>query len=171
MQSRSQSKADHARRTFVAAVLVIGLAGLPTSARAAGAEIPSDLAQAWADYDRATMLKDVAKLADLITDDYMLVNSDSSVQDRASYLADFRVPGFKLDPYEIRQPLQKMLGDSALTGGVFNLGWTQNGLHQHRHLRFVHVWSKQDGRWRIAYTQLTRIPELLAGKRTDPDSN
>lgn len=117
------------------------------------------------------MSKDVARLADLVTDDYMLVNSDSSVQDKASYLADFTTPGFKLDPYEIKQPMQKMLGNSALTGGVFNLGWTQDGRHQHRRLRFVHVWWKQDGRWRIAYTQLTRIAEQPAGKGAGPRQN
>jgi ketosteroid isomerase-like protein len=52
-----------------------------------------------------------------------------------------------------------MWGNAALTGGVFNLGWTQEGRHQNRRLRIAHVWSKKDGRWRIAYTQLTRVPE------------
>jgi len=47
-------------------------------------------------------------------------------------------------------------GDTALTGGVFNLSWTQEGRRQSRRLRIVHVWTKADGPWRIAYTQLTR---------------
>jgi ketosteroid isomerase-like protein len=163
MQNQPQGKAEQTRRTFlatpIAATLTIGLAGSSALARQGGAKIPPDLAQAWDDYNQATIRKDVAKLATLVTDDYMLVNSDSSVQDKKSYLADFRVPGFKLEPYEIEQPLQKIWGDTALTGGVFNLGWTQAGRHQRRRLRIAHVWSKKDGRWRIAYTQLTRVPE------------
>jgi ketosteroid isomerase-like protein len=163
MQSQTQGKAERTRRTFIAtaiaATLAIGLAGSLALARPGVTEIPPDLAQAWDDYNQATIRKDVATLATLVTDDYMLVNSDSSVQDKQSYLEDFRVPGFKLDPYEIEQPLQKIWGNAALTGGVFNLGWTQEGRHQSRRLRIAHVWSKKDGRWRIAYTQLTRVPE------------
>lgn len=116
------------------------------------------LAQAWRDYDQATMRSDVAALAALVTDDYMLVNSDTSVQDKSSYLADFRVPGFRIDPYVIEQPFQRIIGDAALTGGLFRLGWTQDGRRQSRRLRVVHVWTRQAGRWRIAYTQLTRVP-------------
>ncbi|HMI40133.1 MAG TPA: nuclear transport factor 2 family protein [Sphingomicrobium sp.] len=164
MPNQLQGKAEQTRRTFIAtaaiaATLVIGLAQSSASARPEGTKLPPDLAQAWKDYNQATMRKDVAKLSSLVTDDYMLVNSDSSVQDKTSYLADFRVPGFTLDPYEIEQPLQKMWGNTALTGGLFNLGWTQDGRHQSRRLRIAHVWSKKDGRWRIAYTQLTRVPE------------
>jgi ketosteroid isomerase-like protein len=143
----------------VGAAMAIGLADSPASARPIGNELPADLAQAWQDYDRATVDKDVARLAALVTDDYMLVNSDSSVQGKTSYLADFALPGFKLDPYQIEQPLQKAWGDAALTGGVFTLSWTQAGRHQIRRLRVAHVWSRKDGRWRIAYTQLTRVPE------------
>ena len=89
----------------------------------------------------------------------MLVNSDSSVQDKQSYLADFGVPGFRLDPYEIEQPIQRLWGDTALTGSLFNLAWVQDGRNQRRLLRVAHIWTRQDGRWRIAYTQLTRVPE------------
>jgi hypothetical protein len=47
----------------------------------------------------------------------------------------------------------------ALTSGIMPLGWTQEGKHQKRLLRIVHVWVKQDGHWRLTYTQLTRVPE------------
>jgi ketosteroid isomerase-like protein len=140
-------------------LLAVALTAAPVPARAAGDGFPPDLAQAWADYDQATVRKDVARLAALVTDDYVLVNSDSSVQDKASYLADFNVPDFKLEPYEIEQPLRRAWGNTALTGGVFSLGWTQGGQHHQRRLRIAHIWSRQEGRWRIAYTQLTRIPD------------
>ena len=141
--------------TAIVAVLAVGLADFPALARPEG----SELARAWEDYNQATMRMDVARLATLVTDDYMLVNSDASVQDKKSYLADFTAPGFKLDTYTVEQPVQKAWGNTALTGGVFNLSWTQGGRQHRRRLRIAHVWSKKDGRWRIAYTQLTRVPE------------
>jgi ketosteroid isomerase-like protein len=163
MESRGEDGADMDRRRLltlaaIAPALAIGLANGAASAQSGGAELPADLAVAWDDYNRATIHKDVAALAALVTDDYMLVNSDASVQDKQSYLSDFNVPGFSLDPYVIEQPLRKVWGDTALTGGVFDLSWTQEGRRQSRRLRIAHVWIKADGRWRIAYTQLTRAP-------------
>jgi ketosteroid isomerase-like protein len=140
----------------IAPALAIGLAHDGASAQGADAALPADLARAWNAYNRATIHKDVPTLSALVTDDYMLVNSDASVQDKPSYLADFNVPGFSLEPYEIEQPFGKAWGGTALTGGIFDLNWTQEGRRQNRRLRIAHVWTRQDGRWRIAYTQLTR---------------
>ena len=110
-------------------------------------------------YDQATVHNDVAALAQLVCDDYMLVNSDSTLQDKQSYLEDFKVPGFKLDPYVLEQPLRRLWGNSALVAGLVQLSWTLKGEHQTRLLRIAHVWTNIEGRWRLAYTQLTRVPE------------
>jgi ketosteroid isomerase-like protein len=119
---------------------------------------PPDLAKAIRDYDQATFRKDTVALGDLVTDDYLLVNSDSTLQDKQSYLADFTVPGFKLDPYVMEEPVLKMWGDTALTAGRLHLAWTQDGKRQNRLVRIAHLWAKDDGRWRLTYSQLTRVP-------------
>jgi ketosteroid isomerase-like protein len=121
--------------------------------------LPTDLAKAIEDYDRATVRNDIATLANVVADDYVLVNSDSSLQDKQSYLEDFKVPGFKLDPYELQQQVHKVWGNAALLAGVVRLSWTLKGEHAARLLRIAHVWTRHEGRWRLAYTQLTRIPE------------
>lgn len=126
--------------------------------RAAGTE-PEGLAKAIEDYDRATVSNDIATLANVVADDYVLVNSDSSLQDKQSYLEDFKVPGFKLDPYELQQPVRRIWGDAALLAGVVRLRWTLKGEHHARLLRIAHVWTRHEHRWRLAYTQLTRIPD------------
>jgi uncharacterized protein (TIGR02246 family) len=121
--------------------------------------LPADLASALDAYNRATARNDTQALAALVTDDYVLVNSDASVQGKASYLADFAAPGFKLEPYVVEPLTYQVRGDAALTAWTFNLSWTQDGRHQTRRLRIAHFWVKQHGRWRIAYTQLTRVPQ------------
>jgi ketosteroid isomerase-like protein len=145
------------RNTVAAAVIAAMLAAQP--AAAAPTRLPADLAHALDAYHRATSGNDTATLAALVTDDYLLVNSDASAQGKASYLADFAVPGFKLDPYEVEGPIYNVRGDAALTAWTFRLGWTQEGHHQSRRLRIAHFWVREQGRWRIAYTQLTRIPD------------
>ena len=140
-------------------LLAIAALSTCTTVVAAADSWPTDLAQAIENYDRATVSNDVAALANLVADDYVLVNSDSSLQDKQSYLEDFKVPGFKLAPYELQQQVHKVWGDAALLAGVVRLSWTLKGEHHERLLRIAHVWTRHDGRWRIAYTQLTRIPE------------
>jgi ketosteroid isomerase-like protein len=137
------------------ALLCVALLGTFTTVVA----MPSDLARAIGEYDRATVNNDVAALAALVADDYILVNSDSTLQDKQSYLEDFKVPGFKLDPYELQQQTLKRWSDTALLAGVVRLSWTLDGKREQRLLRIAHVWSLSNGRWRLAYTQLTRIPE------------
>jgi len=142
------------------AAIIVAFALAPSSATQSQTNrLPTDLARALSAYNQATINKDVTALAGLVTDDYMLVNSDSSEQDKASYLADFEVPDFKLEPYVIEQPVYRVRNDAALTGGTFRLSWTQEGRQQTRRLRIAHFWVRQNDRWLIDYTQLTRVPE------------
>lgn len=141
----------------IAPTLAAGIAGAAAPAPAGTVELPPDLAKAIKEHEQATVRNDIVALGDLVADDYMLVNSDSTVQDKQSYLADFTVPGFKLDPFVMEEPVRKIWGNTALTAGRLHLAWTQDGRRQDRRLRIVHVWSKDDGHWRLMYTQLTRM--------------
>ncbi len=123
------------------------------------AALPVDLAQAVEAHNRATVAKDIAALSDLVTDDYLLVNSDATTQDKRSYLADFEMPDFRIEPFTIEQPTYRVDDDAAVTGGLMTLRWTQRGRPESRRLRIGHVWVRQGDRWRIAYTQLTRLPD------------
>ncbi|KRA14994.1 nuclear transport factor 2 family protein [Lysobacter sp. Root604] len=138
--------------TLAALLLALG----PSPALAA--ELPPDLALAVAAYDRAQFDNDVATLARLVDDDYVLVNSNASVEDKRQFLADFHLPGFKIEPYTIEQPVRKVWGDGAVIGGLVNLRWTQDGKRQTRRLRVAYVWAKRDGRWLATYAQVTRVP-------------
>jgi ketosteroid isomerase-like protein len=126
---------------------------------AASVPMPSDLAAAVAAYNRATVTKDVAALSKIVTNDYFLVNSDASTQGKASYLADFRMPDFVIEPYKIGEPMFRPVGNGALTGGTMRLSWTLHGRHETRDLRVVHFWVRQGGHWRLSYSQLTRLPQ------------
>ncbi len=121
--------------------------------------LPPDLAKAVKEYDQAQFHNDVLTLARLVTDDFVLVNSDASVENKEQFLADFRLPGFKIDPYVREQPVEKMSGDdAAVIAGLVHLSWTQDGKHQTRTLRTAYMWAKLDGHWRATYAQVTRVP-------------
>ena len=138
-------------RKLAAAFLLL----LPVSARA---ELPPDLSMAVKAYEEAQVRNDVSTLDRLVADDFVLVNSDTSLQNKESFLDDFRRPGFRLDPYVVESPVERVFGDAAVVGGVVRLGWTQDGKHQTRVLRLAYVWRNRGGRWQAAYAQLTRVP-------------
>jgi ketosteroid isomerase-like protein len=162
MRSRLDDGANLARRTLLAiAAMTPTLAAAITStaerAPKRTVEPPPDLAKAIKEYEQATFSNDVVTLGNLVTEDYMLVNSDSTVQDKQSYLADFAVPGFRLDPFVMEEPVLKIWGNTALTAGRLHLAWTQDGRRHNRQVRIAHIWANNDSHWRLTYTQLTRV--------------
>lgn len=138
--------------------LVIALL-VPTALPAIAADLPADLAKAATEYDRANIASDIATLERLFADEYVLVNSDASVENKQQAIADFRMPGFKIDPYLLTQRVETAWDNGAVIGGVVNLGWTQDGKHQQRWIRIAHVWAKRRGAWQMMYTQVTRVPQ------------
>jgi ketosteroid isomerase-like protein len=162
MRSRLDDGADLVRRTLlataaIAPTLVAGIAATAEPALTRTVDLPPDLAKVIKEYEQATFRNDIVVLGNLVTEDYILVNSDATLQDKQSYLTDFTVPGFRLDPYVMEEPVLKVWGDTALTAGRLHLAWTQDGRRQNRLVRIAHVWAKKDGHWRLTYTQLTRV--------------
>lgn len=125
---------------------------------ALAADLPADLAKAAYDYDQAQIRSDRAELTRLLADDYLLQNSSGQVQDKASFIADSTAPGFHIEPFVIEEPVEKVLGDTALLGGVSVLKGTDGGKAFAVRLRFVDVWAKRGGKWRVVFTQATRAP-------------
>ena len=138
---------------LAAAVLVL------SAAPALAAELPPDLAKAVRDYDQAQFHNDIASLEQLVADDYMLVNSNATVENKQQFLADFNLPGFKIDPYVLEQPVAEVWGDAAVVGGLVHLSWTQDGKHQARLLRVAYVWAKRSDHWQATYAQVTRVAQ------------
>jgi ketosteroid isomerase-like protein len=122
-------------------------------------ELPSDLATAVKDYDRAQIQNDILTLRHLVADDYVLVNSNATVENKQQFLADFSLPGFKIDPYVVEQPVEKVWGNAAVIGGLVHLNWTQDGKHQTRLLRVAYIWAKRNGHWQATYAQVTRVSQ------------
>ena len=121
-------------------------------------ELPPDLAAALSSYDRAHYESDLPRLASLVTDDYVLVNSDASVENKEQFLADFRLPGFKIEPYVREKSVNKAWDGGAVTSAIVRLSWTQDGTKHTRVLRYADVWRRKSGKWQATYTQVTRVP-------------
>ena len=52
------------------------------------AQLPAELRQAAADFDRAQLHSDAAELQRLLADDYVLYNSQGRIEDKADFIRD-----------------------------------------------------------------------------------
>ena len=126
------------------------------AAAAHAAPLPPDLAKAVADYDAAQIKGDGAELKRLLADDYTLVNSSGSIENKAQLIADYTAPGYKLDPFVVKQPIEKVWADGAVMGGIATLSGTDDGKHFEVTLRFADIWAKRHGAWQVIYTHVSK---------------
>jgi hypothetical protein len=126
---------------------------------AASVALPADLAKAAHDYDQAQVTSNKAELQRLLADDYVLHNSGGQVQDKASFIADQVAPGYKLEPFTVDEKVEKLMGDAAILGGVARAKGTAGGEAFDVKLRFMDVWQKRDGAWKVVFSQATRVPK------------
>ena len=127
-----------------------------TAAVAHASPLPPDLAKAVADYDAAQIKGDGAELKRLLADDYTLVNSGGSIEDKAQLIADYTAPGYKLDPFVVKEPIERVWADGAVMGGIATLSGTDGGKHFEVTLRFADIWAKRHGVWQVIYTHVSK---------------
>src|SRR5690349_1715251 len=116
------------------------------------AELPADLAQAIHDYDEAQVDGNRPELERLVADDYTLVNSSGRVQNKAELIADYTTSGYKIEPFEILHPVEKVWSDGAVMGGIVKLRGIDGGKPFAVTLRFADIWAKRNGKWQVIYT-------------------
>src|SRR5262245_54952616 len=142
-----------------AIAIVVGALALSACTPRAPATPPAELMQAVHAYDEAQLHGDRAALERLLAPDYVLVNSRGQVQDKASLIADYTTPGNSLEPFEIREPVQRVWNDGAVMGGLVTLRGVNGGEHFEATLRFADVWAKRDDAWQVVFTEVTPIPQ------------
>ena len=123
------------------------------------AELPADLRKAVHDYDHAQVNGDGAELRRLIAEDYTLVNSSGRVQNKQELIADYTTPGYRIEPFTVLEPVEKVWSDGAVMGGVVDLRGIDGGKPFAVKLRFADIWAKRNGKWQVIYSQVARVPE------------
>jgi hypothetical protein len=125
---------------------------------AAASAVPPDLAAAVHGYDRAQIDGNRKELERWLADDYLLLNSSGKTETKAELIADYTAPGFKLEPFTVEQPVEKVWKDGAVMGGIATIKGTDGGQRFEMRLRFADIWAKRNGRWQVIYTQVAKAP-------------
>jgi ketosteroid isomerase-like protein len=122
-------------------------------------KMPPDLAARAKMFDEAQFHGDGKALADLLADDYTLVNGGAAVSGKAAFIRDNTDPNFKVLPFHIDQQIIKVWPNGAVLGGHVLFRFTDHGKPGESDFRFADIWAKRDGQWRVIFTQVTRLPK------------
>jgi ketosteroid isomerase-like protein len=112
------------------------------------------LEQEWFSIQQAN---DWAKLAKIIADDFVLVESDGSLGNRDSMLKGYKEEA----PRVVSLKMQVLVAHAVAPNAVIASGLDDialkdaNGVVTHRYERFIDTWILRDGRWQCVAEQIT----------------
>ena len=112
-------------------------------------------ADAW---DRAIVAKDRAGIAANMCDDFRQIGPGGEVEDRESFIRDLLAPELQIDPYTVEDFDVRLYGDVALLCGRTRMTGTYQGKPFTSHYRYIDIYVKRDGAWKIVSVQISRIP-------------
>ena len=151
-------------RTFIrraraaCATLLLCVGGLAVAAeqpRAADRATLKRLSDAW---DQAIVRKDRAAIADNMTEDFRQISSSGQVSDKKTFVDNLTAPDVRIDPYTVEDFEIRLYGDVALLSGRTRMTGSDGGQPFTTHYRYIDVYVKARGRWRVASVQTTRLP-------------
>ena len=113
-------------------------------------------ADAW---DKAIVRKDREAIAGNMSDDFRQIDASGGTEDKESFLLDILSPKLRIDPYTVEDFDVRLYGDVALLSGRTRMTGAFDGKPFATHYRYIDVYVRKNGVWRVASVQITRVRE------------
>jgi len=139
-------------KRFFPCVVVFLLLPLSASAQNAAEQAILKLEQQWVD---ALVKADTAALEKLYTDDLIYTHSSGTVDTKATYIDSLKTGKAKYESIERDEVKVRFYGDTAIVTCRSVIKVNKNTINA----RYIHVYVKQKGAWRMAAHQTTRLAQ------------
>lgn len=107
---------------------------------------------------KVTIAKDRAAIEALYTDDLHYVHSSGTDEDRATYVERACTGWYDYRKLEVLRRQWRVHGDTALCNGDVAIEVIVKGTPKAFTSRYLQVWRREGGTWRIASWQSTPLP-------------
>ena len=151
-------------RTRLLMVAAVALASLQACAPVNGtaaidsrAVIATLTAQADA-WDKAIVRKDRAAIEGNMAEDFRQIDGAGNVETKQSFVDDIVSPDLRIDPYTVEDFDVRVYGDVALLSGRTRMTGTYQGKPFTSHYRYIDIYVRRGGEWKIVSVQISRIP-------------
>jgi ketosteroid isomerase-like protein len=119
----------------------------------------ADLLKLEKEFAAAIVSNDLEGIGRLVTDDWIIIDSNGEIVDRARFFEVIKSGALTHDMMESEDFRVRVYGDSAVVTGVTRTKGKFMGQEFSTQERATDVFVKRDGRWRCVLTHLTRFPK------------
>ena len=109
-------------------------------------------------WDKAIVRQDRAAIESNMADDFRQIDGAGNLEDKASFVEGLMSPKLQIDPYTVEDFDVRLYGDVALLSGRTKMTGQYDGKHFQSHYRYIDIYVRRDGRWRIVSVQISKIP-------------
>jgi len=143
----------------IISVLIASFA-VACSTSSTGHDSAAQLLTAQADaWDKAIVAKDSAAVAANVAPDFAQIESGGTVIGRDEFIKDLLDPTLRIDPYKVEDFGVRIYGDTALLTGRIRMTGSSEGKSFSSHFRYIDIYVKRDGVWKVVSIQITRMRE------------
>lgn len=109
-------------------------------------------------WDRVIVAKDRAAIAANMADDFRQIDGRGNLFDKEHFVADVVDDKLTIDPYTVEDFDIRLYGSTALLSGRTHMTGKYDGQAFTSDYRYIDVYVKREGAWKIVSVQITRIP-------------
>jgi len=109
-------------------------------------------------WDKAIVRKDRAAIADNMSEDFRQIASNGDVANKETFVRSITAPDLTIDPYTVEDFDVRVYGDVALLSGRTRMTGREGGAPFTTHYRYIDVYVRTNGTWKICSVQTTRLP-------------
>jgi ketosteroid isomerase-like protein len=117
------------------------------------------LSDAW---DKAIVRKDEKAVGDNMAEDFRQIDGYGNLETRQSFVAGIIDPKLTIDPYTVEEFEVRLYGDTALLSGRTHMTGKYDGKAFESNYRYIDVYVRRNGAWKIVSVQITKIPAAKA---------
>lgn len=144
-------------------LLLPGCAGIGAAAARDDAALVAQLTAQADRWDRAIVRKDRAAIEANMAEDFRQIDGAARLETLRSFVDDLMDPELRIDPYQVEELEVRLYGDVALLSGRTRMTGSYQGKPFQSHYRYIDVYVRRGGEWRIVSVQITRVPEPRPG--------
>jgi len=139
-------------------MLAFLLLGCAAPAQPAPADTVAALTAQADRWDKAIVRKDRAAIEANMADDFRHIDGQGNVEKKPPFVDDLVSPDLVIDPYTVEDFDVRLYGDVALLSGRTRMTGRYQGKPFTSHYRYIDIYVKRDGAWKIVSVQISKIP-------------
>jgi len=129
----------------------------PSATTTPAADVATLTAQAdrW---DKAIVAKDRAAIERNMAEDFRQIDGAGNIETKSSFVEDLLSPKLRIEPYTVEEFEVRLYGEVALLSGRTRMTGTYDGKPFNTHYRYIDVYVRRAGEWKIVSVQISRLP-------------